>query len=164
MIVYACHQVHFTLMLQHLGPGGQRQQTQISSRVPIEFLRAPGVDVGTLKQLIAQYAEPAGLLTGPGSFTIRRLYSMTQPQNAEGNEQNLVPWLLRLLDTGGPLAVGGDLLRNVSLVLTADLYVRMYEVQHGLFGEGSGQTCVRTAFCMEKFAWCLVVVPEIGGV
>ncbi|PHJ19104.1 rhoptry neck protein ron8 [Cystoisospora suis] len=104
--------VHFTLVLQHLGPGGQRQQTQISSRVPIEFIRAPGVDVGTLKQLIAQYAEPTGLLTGPGSFTIRRLYSMTHPQNAEVNEQNLVPWILRLLDTGGSLAIGGDLLRN----------------------------------------------------
>lgn len=78
-----------------------------------------------------QYAEPSGLLTGPGSFTIRRLYSMVQPQNAETNEQNLVAWLLRLMDTGGSLAVGGDLLRNVSMLYMSVL-IRYLTCTHSI--------------------------------
>nr|CCA30110.1 hypothetical protein, conserved [Neospora caninum Liverpool]CEL71356.1 TPA: hypothetical protein, conserved [Neospora caninum Liverpool] len=104
--------VHFNLNLHQIGPGGVRQTIKLVSSVPIDDLNAPGVDIGTFKQLISDHAEPENIITGPGSFSIKRMYNESDPKNVNTQEATLVPWLLRLLDVTLPVTIGGDLTRN----------------------------------------------------
>nr|PIL97121.1 rhoptry neck protein RON8 [Toxoplasma gondii COUG] len=104
--------VHFKLNLHQTGARGARETIKLLSSVPIDDLNAPGVDIGTLKQLIVDHAEPENILTGTGSFSIKRMFKESDPKNANTQEATLVPWLLRLLDLASPVTIVGDLTRN----------------------------------------------------
>ncbi|PFH32497.1 rhoptry neck protein RON8 [Besnoitia besnoiti] len=105
--------VHFDLILNQVGPGGAPQTVKFRSNVPIDDIKVPGASVGALKQLIADHADPGNIVTGAGSFTIKRLYAASGSKNAVTDEGSVMPWLLRMVGEAAPLRIRGELIRNM---------------------------------------------------